>query len=176
MKIALEKKFILKLFNELNEELTTNRIKGELHLLGGAVMCLQFNARPSTLDIDAVFAPKTEIRKMAKKIARNHALHEDWLNDAVKGFLSKNEKYIPFLDLSHLKVFYATAEYLLAMKCLSMRLGKEFHDESDVRFLLRYLNLRKLDEVTKIIQKFYPTKDIPQKTFYALEEFLQDDE
>jgi hypothetical protein len=46
-----------------------------------------------------------------------------------------------FLVLPNLRVQTAQPEYLLAMKCLAFRRGAEFHDEADVRFLLRYLNI-----------------------------------
>lgn len=172
MKIKLDEKLILRIFKELNKELKNRKVQGELYLVGGAVMCLNFKARPSTMDIDAYFVPKNVIYEAAKKVAQNLSIHSDWLNDAVKGFLSKKGEFAEYLDLSNLKVFCADPEYLLAMKCISMRLGKEFQDEGDVRFLIRYLNLKKVDEVIKIITKYYDNKLIPQKTFYALEEFF----
>ena len=66
----------------------------------------------------------------------------------------------------------ATAEYLLAMKCLAMRLGPEFHDEADVRYLLRYLNLTSYRAAVETLAQYYPLERFPQKTLYALEEIL----
>ena len=172
MKVKLDNEFILKLFDELNGELKKINIIGELYLLGGAVMCLQFHSRPSTFDIDAVFAPKKDFKKAIKKVAFKNDLDPDWINDAAKGFLSDAGTFDNLLDKSNLKVFCTTAEYLLAMKCMSMRLGVEFHDESDIRFLLRYLNIERVEQAVSIIEKFYRKKLIPQKTFYALEEIL----
>ena len=74
--------------------------------------------------------------------------------------------------LSNLTVSTATAEYLLAMKCLAMRLGPEFQDETDVRFLLRYLNVDDHEEACTILDRFYPIERYPRKTFAALEELL----
>ena len=59
------------------------------------------------------------------------------------------------------------------MKCLAMRLGVGFHDEDDVRFLLRCLDLRDYDKALEIITRYYPKERIPQKTLYALEELLE---
>jgi hypothetical protein len=66
----------------------------------------------------------------------------------------------------------AHPEYLLAMKCLSMRIGAEFPDEDDVRFLLRYLNVGSYERALEIT-RFYPEERFPQKTLYALEELLR---
>ncbi|MGH7884308.1 MAG: DUF6036 family nucleotidyltransferase [Thermodesulfobacteriota bacterium] len=169
---GFSKKDILKLFDLLNEELSQKKIKGELYLVGGAVMSLVFNERVSTKDLDGVFRPTQEIRKAVKKIAKDHGFDEDWLNDAVKGFLSKDQEYDQYLELSNLKVYCATPEYLLAMKCLSMRIGEEFEDENDIIYLLRYLNISDYKKAVDLITKFYPKEKIPQKTFYALEEIL----
>jgi hypothetical protein len=58
------------------------------------------------------------------------------------------------------------------MKCLSMRIGLEFRDEEDVRFLLRLLDVRSYDEALAILAQYYPLERFPQKTLYALQELL----
>lgn len=171
--VGLSPERIGELFEALNSELSSGNVVGELYLVGGAVMCLAFNARPSTKDIDGYFAPKELIRKAARAIAEKERLGEDWLNDAVKGFLSSKGDFDEYLALSHLNVFIARPEYLLAMKSLAMRIGPEFHDESDVRYLLRYLNIEKYQDALSIIEKYYPLESCPQKTLYALEEILE---
>lgn len=170
--MALAKADILRLLKRLNEELADADEIGELYLLGGAVMCLVLEARPATKDIDAWFRPSRSIRAAAKRVAVAEGIEPDWLNDAVKGYLSASGTFNPYLELSDLRVSTATPEYLLAMKCLAMRLGEEFHDEEDVRFLLRYLNVARFEEALAIIGRYYPPERIPQKTLYALEELL----
>lgn len=112
------------------------------------------------------------IRQIATQIAAEEDLPEDWLNDSVKGFLSASGSFEPYLELSNLRVLTASAEYLLAMKCLSMRIGLEFHDEADVRFLLRALNISSYEKAIGIVARYYPLESLPQKTLYALEEML----
>lgn len=99
-------------------------------------------------------------------------MDNDWLNDGVKGFLSEKGTFETYIELPNLRVFIATPEYLLAMKCLSMRIGREFQDEADVRFLLRYLNIEKLNQALEIIGLYYPPDKFPAKTRFALEEIL----
>ena len=162
------------MFNLLNAELQQESIIGELYLAGGAVMCLVFESRAATKDVDAFFKPSDKIRKAAARVALKAGLSADWLNDGVKGFLSEHGQYNAFLDLSHLKVMVAVPEYMLAMKCLAMRIGEEFHDEADVRYLLRNLDIRTYEKACEVISKYYPLNKLPQKTLYALEEILAD--
>lgn len=163
---------IRRLFDLLNEDLGNNGIEAELFLVGGAVMCLTYASRPSTQDIDAVFRPSAEVRKAAARVATRASIGPDWLNDGVKGYLSPHGDFVPFIELDHLRIMVAQPQYLLAMKCLAMRLGAEFHDEDDVRYLLRHLHIRTYEQVLSIIEKYYPLDRFPQKTLYALAELL----
>jgi hypothetical protein len=86
--------------------------------------------------------------------------------------MSPDGDYRPFLELANLRVLMAQPEYLLAMKCLAFRLGAEFHDESDVRYLLRYLNIERYDAALEVITRYCPRERFPQKAFCALEEIL----
>ncbi|MDX2050880.1 MAG: hypothetical protein SFV15_00725 [Polyangiaceae bacterium] len=163
---------ILVLFKELNAELERSDTRAEICVLGGAVMCLVFAARAAT-QVDAYFRPSAAVREAAHRVAIARGLPEDWLNDAAKGFLSERGQFTPFLELSKLSVLTATPEYLLAMKCLAMRLGAEFHDEADIRFLLRYLNITEPKAAHEILARYYPLDRFPPKTFFALEEMLE---
>jgi hypothetical protein len=170
---ALTQADIRRLFDLLNEELRNSATTGEVFLVGGAVMCLAYAVRPATQDVDAVFRPAAEIREAASRVAARARLRQDWLNDGVKGFLSKQGDFAPFLELDHLRVMVAQPTYLLAMKCLAMRIGAEFHDEDDVRYLLRHLDIRDYDDSLAVIGKYYPIDRFPQKTLHALGELLQ---
>jgi hypothetical protein len=170
--VALTADQIRTLFHALDDELRAANAVGELHVVGGAVMCLALQARPATRDVDAHFHPAKVVRQAAVRVARREDLPEDWLNDAVKASLSEKGEYRPFLELPNLRVMTAIPEYLLAMKCLSFRLGPEFHDESDVRYLLRYLNVERYEAAVEIITRYYPRERFPQKAFYGLEEIL----
>ena len=174
MSVGLSKNQIEKLFAALNTELREEDIKGELYLMGGAVMCLVYDARASTHDVDALFKPSKKVREAAAQAALKLGIDEHWLNDGVKGFLSDTGSFAPFLELSHLKVLVAQPEYLLSMKCLSMRIGEEFHDINDIQFLLRYLNIGDYNAALEIIAQYYPLERFPQKTLYALEEICHD--
>ena len=174
MNEVLSRKDILRLFRLLNDELNSENTNGELYVVGGAVMCLVYDARESTHDVDAFFKPATRIRQAAVRVSAKSNVPENWLNDSVKGYLTNNGKFDDYLELSHLKVMCAQAEYLLAMKCLAMRIGEEFHDLDDIRYLLRNLDISSYQQACEIIGRYYPLEQFPQKTLYALEELLAD--
>jgi hypothetical protein len=161
-----------RLFELLNEELRSSQTEAELFLVGGAVMCLAYAARPSTQDVDALFRPPAEVRAAAARVAARAQVNPDWLNDGVKGFMSAQGDFAPFIEFDHLRIMMAQPEYLLAMKCLAMRIGAEFHDEDDVRYLLRHLDIRSYEKAVATITKYYPLERFPQKTLYALGELL----
>lgn len=171
---ALSKGRIIGLLHLLNDRLCSAGEKGEVHLVGGAVMCLVLNARDSTQDLDALFLPSATLRAHVRVIAQAEGLPDDWLNDAAKGYLSPTAEWDPFLELSNLKIQSAHPPYLLAMKCLAMRLGAEFHDLGDVRFLLRALNINSYDQAIEILAAYYPLERFPQKTLYVLQELLEE--
>ena len=169
----LSKRDIERLLELLNEELRSSSVNGEIYLVGGAVMCLVFGARESTRDVDAYFEPTKKIREAAARVAVQSGVDEHWLNDAVKGYLSARGPFSTYLELSNLRVFCADANYLLAMKCLAMRIGEQFQDLDDVRYLLRHIGVREYEDAMEIVTKYYPRSRFPQRTLYALEELLQ---
>lgn len=168
----LTKHDLLRLFAMLDEELATTNTRAELYLVGGAVMCLALDARDATRDVDAWFQPVAIVRQAAARVAERAAVPHDWLNDAVKGYLSTRGDYVPFLERPHLTVFVAVPEYLLALKCMAMRLGAEFQDESDVRFLLRLLDLHTADDALEVVGRYFDPAGVPLKSRLALQELL----
>ena len=163
---------IRRLFSLLDEELAQGGAEGELYLVGGAVMCLAFDARPATKDVDAYFKPTRAIREAATRVAARFGTSPRWLNDAVKDFMDDRGDFVPYLELPHLRVFVAQPEYLLAMKCAAMRLGEEFHDLDDVRYLLRYLNVASADDALEIVGRYFDEGQLMPKTRLVLEELL----
>jgi len=157
---------------KLSEALERRGVKGEIVLYGGAAMVLALKARPSTKDVDAVFVPKDLIYQAAREVEDQYGAPESWLNDAVKGFVSLRGKHDPYKELPNLRVFTATPEYLLAMKCLSLRIGRGSSDVEDVRFLIRHLGLSSARDVLDRIEKYYPRNQISPKTQFAVEELF----
>ena len=161
---------IKKLFRALNNELAEKKIVGEIGICGGAVMCLVFQARTATKDIDAIFEPTKEIRQAVKKVSKQFGLDEHWLNDAAKAFFHTDPPREDVFQLSHLRVWAPRADYMLAMKCISARF--DTHDQDDVVFLLNYLKLTAPEQVFEMIERYYPHMHVPAKTKFLIEELL----
>lgn len=170
----LDKKKIFQLFHRLNELLSERGETGEIGIVGGTVMCIVYDVRNSTKDVDAIFKPTKLLRELAKKIAEEEGIESDWLNDAVKGLLVEGFKRVDVLNLSHLRVWAPEPRYMLAMKCLAARWDS--HDKEDVIFLIQLLKLKAPKEVFEIIESYYPKNQILPKTKFFLEEILSKSE
>ncbi|MEM7385478.1 MAG: hypothetical protein AAF514_11085 [Verrucomicrobiota bacterium] len=165
----------------INSFLKARGTRGEIGIYGGACMCLAFSARNSTKDIDAVFEPAQAVRKAAFETAAELGWDWNWLNDDVKSFLSKEatEPKVDTLEwpeFSHLKVFTARADYLLAMKILASRANGEEDpspDLSDAVFLCRQLGIRKKETILEIVTRYYPDKDLPERADFFIHEILK---
>ncbi|MBI2980996.1 MAG: hypothetical protein HYY44_01615 [Deltaproteobacteria bacterium] len=168
--MMLSLSLIKKLFHALNDELREKSVKGEIGICGGAVMCLVFQARKSTKDVDGIFEPTREIRKASEKVARKFGVPPNWLNDAAKAYFHTDPPKEPVMELSHLRVWAPRADYMLAMKSVSARF--DTHDKEDVEFLIHYLGIKKPKEVFGIISKYYPDNQIPPKTKFFIEELM----
>lgn len=90
----------------------------------------------------------------------------------MKTWLSPRGTFDRYLELPHLQLFVAQPAYLLALKCAALRLGEEFRDLDDVRYLLRHLDIRKASDALAVIMQYVDESQIPLKTRLALEELL----
>lgn len=161
---------IKKLFKALNAELAAKKVIGEVGICGGAVMCLVYQAREATKDIDAVFEPTQAIRKASAAVAAKFGIAKDWLNDAAKGYFHVDPPREEVLEFSNLRVWAPRADYMLAMKCVSARFDS--FDRDDVQFLMTYLKLKTPEQAFAIIAKYYPHEKVPPKTQFLIEELM----
>ena len=145
-------------------------------------MILIFPARPATRDVDAVARGDASfLRDAVASVARSRGWSDQWLNDAVKGFLSERDpqsvtlfRSYPSEAASGLRVFLAQPEYLLAMKCIAMQVSEaeSSPDRDDIKALLRHLGLKTVDQVLDVLACYYPHNLIRPKTQFGVEEIL----
>ena len=135
-------------------------------------MALAYSTRRVTKDIDAVFEPKAVIYQSAGRVAEDLGLPEDWLNDAVKGFLpGVDEGARPLPEVEGIEATMASPRYLLAMKLMAMRFGE---DDEDIQILLQQADISRADEALRLVSTMYPHREPPLKTQLFLEEILND--
>ncbi len=177
----LTREDILGALKELGDAAQKAGVLVDIAVYGGSAIALEWQFRTSTRDVDVVIQGDSAfVREAAQRIALSRQWPEDWLNDAVKGFVSsrgEHRVYAEFISTERhggLRVFVPTAEYLLAMKCLAMRVSDpEGHDVSDISHLVQSLGLKTVDEVLGVVEKYYPRDRLSPKIFYGIQEILQ---
>ena len=150
----------------------------DLAIYGGAALSIAFDLRQATRNVDAVIRGNADyVRKLIAQVAVENEWPEDWLNDAVKGFLSAGETLLLMEQFkaqngTGLRVFLPSAEYLFAMKCMAMRLDGGAQDVQDIRALGKILNISDYAHALEILGAFYPLAKIPAKVAFGLEEIF----
>ena len=178
-KSILTRDQILEALQALSDELGSRGITGEICLFGGTAMVLAFTARLATRDVDAIFQPAGPVREIARSIAVRQNLPIDWLNDAVKGFVSSRHETTEWglPQYPNLRVIMPVPEYLLAMKCIAARIGgtgDEPSDIADLRVLIDHLRFRSAAEVLDLVARYYPPNQIPPRTQYLIESLFEE--
>jgi hypothetical protein len=161
---------IIAALQALGDELTRRGVRGQVFIVGGAAMALAYSSRRVTKDIHAVFEPKSIVFQAAASVADDLGLPEDWLNDAVKGFMPGDDPdRVPLPDVHGIEVATASPAYLLAMKLMAMRFGE---DEEDIELLLRECGITSAADALALLGRLYPHQKPPLKTRLFLEELL----
>jgi hypothetical protein len=182
--LPFDRQTIGKAFERLGELAVAAGKIVEISVYGGSALVLTLEARPATRDVDAVFeAERTFVRNAAETIADEFGWRGDWINDSVKGFLSRADaepgvktlfKTYPADGSEGLRVLVASPAYLFSMKCLAMRVGDatERGDIDDIRQLGSALGIVSADQAIALVSHYYPADALPPKTRFGLEELF----
>jgi hypothetical protein len=156
---------IVQALNLLGELAEKEGVVLEVCIYGGTAMMLAYGARDRTKDVDAIIRPSDIARRLGAEVAQKLSLHENWLNDEVRRFISDAGTFAP-LEIEaleagakrHLKITRPSASYLLAMKCMSCRppLPGYKGDVDDIEFLMRKMDIRSVAQVEEHLERFYP--------------------
>ena len=166
----LDRSSALAALEELARVLASRGIEGRLFVVGGAAMALAFDARRMTRDIDGVFEPKSEVYRAAADVAVILDLPDDWLNDAVKGFVPGTDPdAVPIFVRPGLAVSAASARFLLAMK---LRASRPEQDVDDITFLAALLGLNTADQVLRVATDRYSPDELPPRARFLIEELF----
>lgn len=167
---AFNRKEIVEALQALGAELTREGVRGEIFVVGGAAMAIAYSTRRVTKDVDAVFEPKSAVYEAAGRVAEQLCLPDDWLNDAVKGFMpGPDAEAVAVPEVEGIEVTTASPEYLLAMKLIAMRFGE---DDEDIEVLLEKCGIDTAEQALDLVQRLYGRREPPLKTKLFLEEVL----
>jgi hypothetical protein len=177
----------------LNGELRRAGLSAELCTVGERVLTVAYTAEPDTRSISALFQPPDRLRDAidasvtaegvvatgeavpgeAKVPAKEAARREEGANWLAR--LARPDKAgVPeadptaFVELSNVRVYGARPDYVLAVKCASLRLGRDAHTERDILYLLRYMGVGSTNEALAIVGRFFTQRQQP----VGLEEVL----
>jgi hypothetical protein len=154
----------------LDAELATSGARADLFLVGGAAIAVAYDARRITRDLDAAFQPTEIVRQAAHAVAERRGLSDDWLNDAVKGFLpGRDVDAQRYFAGAALNVDVASPRFLLAMKLFASRVET---DAEDIAFLYRIVGFTTVDEGLDLLQASYPGRPVEAKVQYLLQEIV----
>lgn len=159
---STERRELAERFELLSDELAEVDVEAELCLVGGAVVVIAFNAKPDTRRIRALFKPTDLVRAAAERVANVMGLPHDWLNDSVRRLLGSGDTSDPSLDVANLKLFGARPDYVLAVKCASLAFDTASGAEDDIRYLLRFLDIRGLADAMTLIGRYFSERQLPR--------------
>jgi hypothetical protein len=157
---------VLDALQALDEELSVVGVRGEVFIVGGAAMALAYDTRRATVDVDAVFAPSTEVRLAARRVADRLGFEPDWLNDAAKAFLPGSDPdRVGVYEGKNLSVAAASPRFLLTMKLLAARVER---DSDDIKALYQLCGFQTAEEGIDLVGNAYPEALIPARTRFLL--------
>lgn len=156
----------------VGQKLDSQGLRGEILLFGGAYMTLVIQNRLSTKDIDAYLVSEQQaLRRAATQVAQEQGLPDDWLNDAVKGFLYRQPTSKLWRSYPGLDVYTPEPEYIFAMKAEAARAGS--FDFQDLEAVKNFLGLKSTEEALAIIEKYIPLNKLSPKTQYVIENLFE---
>jgi len=124
MELLLDKGQILDALTRLGELASAEGLVLQLGLVGGGVMVLEYGARESTQDLDCIFLRPNQGQKaleLARIVAIEHDLPDDWLNDDVTIFFDELfDSYLIF-QAPGVEVYAASTAQMLGLKLSAWR-------------------------------------------------------
>lgn len=188
--VKFDRQQLLAAFDAIGEAALGAGTRLEICVYGGSALMLASNFRFSTEDVDisAIEKPWPDwLRQAVNRVAARNGWHEDWLNDGIEMYLSKQASavsdHLPFgsfprqQDRVGLFVQLPSARYLLALKLRALRMGdpkKGKTDFEDVRSLMQSLNLKSADDAIAIMLSYFPkSADDTEKQRFVLNHLLR---
>lgn len=156
------------LFEELSQRLSARGLKAQLFVVGGAAMALEYDGGRLTGDVDAIFEPTGEVRRIVEEMGEQHGLEPDWLNDAAKGYMpGQDERPRTVFESASLIVQVPSPEYLLAMKLHSSR---DERDLADAAKLFNIAGYSTAQQARDLMVRTYGTSQLLPRHKYVVDD------
>lgn len=161
-------------FTALAEELRRLRTRGEIVIAGGAVMALHFDVDRVTRDVDGLIVEgHGPVMEAAALVAQKLSLPRGWLNEGVSVYLSTADDPQRSMSFDHpnLIVYAASTEHMLALKARAARA----QDLDDLTLLARELGLTAPEEITAVVDRFFPNDPLSPRAQAVLTDLFGSD-
>ena len=161
----LTKDRLLSLFARMNDKLETAGQRGEVYIVGGAVMALAHDVNRITHDVDSwIREGRDVVMAAARAVAQEDGdLGDYWLNEAVTmRHLPEraDQEERPLYEGSHLTITGASRERMIALK---LDAGRE-PDLKDVALLLTEEGVETRADANRLYAICYGTKEMPEES------------
>jgi hypothetical protein len=163
---------LLDALDEVGRAAIAAKTRLDIAVYGGSALMLASNFRFSTSDVDIAEISRPWPQWLTDAIGRiavENKWSESWLNDAVNTFLSPLAVSVRDLvafgsfpratEEVGVRVFVPTAEYMLALKLMALRVSdfdKGSKDMTDIANLLRVLDITDVDRALAVMAEYFP--------------------
>ena len=110
---------MLEALGRLGDHLARQQIVADIHIVDGAVMVTEYDARDATADIDAFdYQPHRAVEQAAALVAEEMGLPHSWLNQQASGYIPRGTDWRRSHTFDHpnLHLYTIVPEQLPAMK------------------------------------------------------------
>lgn len=162
---------ISELLDELLRRMADQGITGSLRVVGGVAVMFTLGGRDATSDVDALIWPATEVVDIARAMAVEYNLLDDWLNDDVKGFVPfvDGSKWSLLKSVGGAELWVASNEMLLAMK---LRANRGTRDSADIEALLSALEIKSVQQAAEIYESYFHQELLADSAIARIEHWL----
>jgi Nucleotidyltransferase of unknown function (DUF6036) len=146
----------------LGDHLARVDVVADVHIVGGAVMVTEYDARDSTADIDAFdFTPHGAVERAVALVADEMGLPRSWLNQQASTFVPPAPDWRRSRSFDHpnLHLYVIAPAQLLAMK---IRAGWPT-DAEDIATLCVLLDVTSVDQIEHMVRSASPDEPVPPR-------------
>jgi hypothetical protein len=172
MAAEFDREQLLAAFDDIGTAAVQAGTRLDVAVYGGSALMLAGNFRFHTEDVDIAQIGQPWPRWLSEAVSRialQNGWSEAWFNEAVDAFLSSLANPVRDLiafgsfprasDAIGLNILVPSAEYMLALKLMALRVSdfsKGTKDMSDVANLLGVLGITEVEPAIEILRRYFP--------------------